>query len=100
MAEYIIAAAVIFTLLNEPSMSSSRQITFDKKNSSHRDKPEPKTGSRRLRTKSENSRGENEDAAAKIQSQNNKRCDLDCSAIPGSSCDDGTCTDPYYTMTF
>jgi hypothetical protein len=27
-------------------------------------------------------------------------CNMDCSVIPYSTCVEGTCTDPYYTMLF
>ena len=101
MIQYIFAAAVVYAILNEPSISNG--------NVNLNNGATGATGAGGAGRAERAERAERADradraeraadaATAGIQSQNNKSCNLDCSAIPYSECLDGECTDPYYTM--
>ena len=102
MIQYIFAAAVLVAMLNEPTVTGSGQYNGLRSTAYRTDIPERKKrtdvnasgSSRKKDTLSEI----DDSSISGIQSQNNKTCNLDCSAIPGSRCVDGMCTDPYYTM--
>ena len=92
MIQYIFAAAVVYAILNEPSISNGNS------NLNNGATGAGGAGGAGRAERAERAERAADAATAGIQSQNNKSCNLDCSAIPYSECLDGECTDPYYTM--